>query len=373
LTVGETPRILRFEMRIAQVSPLFESVPPRAYGGTERVVSYLTEELVARGHAVTLFASGDSKTSARLVPGAPRSIRNEAQDFVALHMGMLLEVYARAREFDVIHCHTDYISLPFTARSPVATVLTPHGRLDIPEVHPVYRAFPEVALTSISDAQRLPLAGVHWAATVHHGLPPDLYRFRPEAGKHLLFLGRISPEKCPDMAIRVAIRSGVPLRIAAKVDKADQLYFEQVVRPMLDHPLVEWLSEVDDGAKEQLLGEAIALIFPIDWPEPFGMVMIESLACGTPVISRRRGSVPEVIVDGQTGFMCETEDEMVAAVARVTELRRRACRAEFDARFTAGRMAERYLRVYELEFERRRRGRKRTLVAREEVPVAGTA
>ena len=362
-------------MRIAQVSPLFESVPPRAYGGTERVVSYLTEELVARGHSVTLFASGDSETRAHLVPAAPRSLRLEggAQDALALHMGMLLDAYARAREFDVIHCHTDYIGLPFTPRSKVPTVLTLHGRLDIPEVHPVYRAFPDVALVSISDAQRHPLAGVRWAATVHHGLPPDLYRFHPGGGKHLLFLGRISPEKRPDIAIRVAIRAGVPLRIAAKVDKVDQPYFERVVRPMLDHPLVEWLGEVDDGEKERLLGEAIALMFPIDWPEPFGMVMIESLACGTPVIARRRGSVPEVIVDGHTGFLCETEDEMVAAVARVAEIPRRSCRATFEAHFTAGRMAEGYLRVYGREADRALRGKTRSLAVREIVPVVGTA
>lgn len=360
-------------MRIAQVAPLFESVPPRAYGGTERVVSYLTEELVARGHAVTLFASGDSQTAARLVPGAPRSIRNESHDFVALHMNMLLDVYARAREFDVIHCHTDYISLPFTTRSRIPTVLTPHGRLDIPEVHPIYRAFPDVPLVSISDAQRLPLGSVHWAATVHHGLPADMFHFSADAGTYLLFLGRISPEKCPDAAIRVAIRAGVPLRIAAKVDKADEIYFERVIRPLLDHPLVEFLGEVGDATKGELLREALALIFPVDWPEPFGMVMIESLACGTPVISRSRGSVPEVIADGKTGFVCETEDEMVAAVARIGKLSRPTCRAEFESRFTASRMAEGYLRIYEAEIEKCRRARRRAIGSREGVPLAGTA
>jgi glycosyltransferase involved in cell wall biosynthesis len=267
-------------MRIAQVAPLFERVPPEAYGGTERVVSYLTEELVARGHAVTLFASGDSITRARLVAGSERSLRlgDPARDAVAIHMAMLTEVYARPDEFDVIHCHTDYVGLPFSRLTSVPTVATLHGRLDLDEVHPIYRSFAEISFVSISDAQREPLSGVRWAGTVPHGIPREMYRFRETAGRHLLFLGRISPEKRPDAAIRIAQRAGVPLRIAAKVDRPDQGYFDEVVRPLLDHPLIEFLGEVDDAGKAELLADALALLFPIDWPEPFGMVLIESLA-----------------------------------------------------------------------------------------------
>ena len=336
-------------MRIAQIAPLFERVPPHCYGGTERVVSYLTDELVSQGHTVTLFASGDSLTKARLVAGCTRSLRlgDPTLDPVALHLAMLLRVYARAKEFDVIHCHTDYLGLPLTRTCRVPTVVTLHGRLDLQETHPIYRAFPDVSLVSISDAQRVSLDGVRWAATVHHGLPEDLYAFHDEPGRYLVFLGRISPEKCPDVAIRVAVRAGIPIRIAAKVDVGDRRYFEDVVRPLLDHPLVEFLGEVDDRDKADLLGNALALLFPVDWPEPFGMVLIEAMACGTPVIARLRGSVPEIITDGKTGVICETEDEMVAGVARVTAMSRAACRAEFERRFTAGTMARAYARAYE--------------------------
>src|SRR5438132_6688565 len=337
-------------MRIAQVAPLYESVPPRGYGGTERVVSFLTEELVARGHDVTLFASGDSITRARLVPGCPQGLRLGGGPVVAvaLRLAMLLRVYERARDFDVIHCHTDYLGLPLARHTP-PTIVTLHGLLDLPELRPVYRAFPEVALVSVSDAQRTPLAGVTWAATVHHGLPRDLFRFHPGPGRFLLFLGRIAPEKCPDAAIRVAIAAGVPLRIAAKVDPVDRAYFEQVVRPLLDHPLVEFLGEVDDRTKAALLADAAALLFPVDWPEPFGLVLIEALACGTPVIARRRGSVPEIIADGVTGFLCESEADMIAATTRVERLSRAACRREFEERFTVRTMVDAYLRVYEGE------------------------
>jgi glycosyltransferase involved in cell wall biosynthesis len=337
-------------MRIAQVAPLFERVPPHQYGGTERVVSYLTEELVARGHAVTLFASGDSITGARLVPGWEQSLRLHAPsvDPVAVHLAMLARVYERAKDFDVIHCHTDYLTLPFTRGIGVPTVITLHGRLDLREVHPLYRSFPNVGYVSISTAQREPVDGLKWAATVHHGMPRDLYRLdeRPER-THLLFLGRISAEKAPDAAIRVAIRAGVPIKIAAKIDRSDRKFFEDAVRPLLDHPLVEFLGEVDDTRKSELLSEARALLFPVDWPEPFGMVVIESLACGTPVIARGRGSVPELLAHGTTGFVCETEDEMVAAVRRLPEIERRACRAEFERRFSVEAMADAYLRVYE--------------------------
>jgi glycosyltransferase involved in cell wall biosynthesis len=335
-------------MRIAQIAPLCESVPPARYGGTERVVSYLTEALVERGHEVTLFASGDSTTRARLVPGCSEALRlaGGGADPIALHLAMLLGAYARAGEFDVVHCHTDYLGLPVTRGAAAPSVVTLHGRLDLPEAHPIYRAFPDVRFVSISDAQRAPLAGVPWAATVHHGLPRDLYRFHPGPGRHLAFLGRLSPEKRPDAAVRIAEEAGVPLRIAAKIDPADAAYFEAVVRPLLSHPLVEFLGEVTDREKEALLGDALALLFPIDWPEPFGIALIEAFACGTPVIARRRGSVPELVDDGRSGFVCESEAEMVAAVKRVAGLSRAACRAEFERRFTSGRMADDYLAVY---------------------------
>src|SRR5581483_2954250 len=287
-------------MRIAQVAPLYESVPPRLYGGTERVVSYLTEALVHEGHEVTLFASGDSITSAKLEVQCLEALRlnPHCQDSLAPHLSMLGRVYRRAAEFDVIHCHTDYLGLPFTHYTRTPTVLTLHGRLDIPEVAPLYTDYPNVALVSISDDQRRPLPNVSWAATVYHGLPSSLYKFQPAPRSSLLFLGRISPEKRPDVAIQVACRAGVPLKIAAKVDKVDQSYFDARIRPLLNHPLVEFIGEVDEQQKQHLLGDALALLFPIDWPEPFGLVMIEALACGTPVIARRRGSVPEVLRDG---------------------------------------------------------------------------
>ena len=274
-------------LRIAQVAPLYERVPPLRYGGTERVVSYLTEGLVESGHDVTLFASGDSLTRAELMPGARRGLRLEplGYDAIALHLGMLLQVYDRAAEFDVIHCHTDYLGLPLARASRVPTLLTLHGRLDLPEAHPVYRAAPGVGLVSVSAAQRA--------------------------------LGRISPEKQPDAAIRVAVQAGIPLKIAAKVDRADVEYFATVVRPLLDHPLVEFLGEVDDRQKGELLGQALALLFPVDWPEPFGLALVEAFACGTPVIARPRGSVPEIVRDGRTGFLCETEKQMAAAATDV--------------------------------------------------------
>ena len=350
-------------LRIAQVAPLYERVPPLRYGGTERVVSYLTEGLVESGHDVTLFASGDSCTQAELVPGVRRGLRLEPKsvDPFALHLAMLLQVYDRAAEFDVIHCHTDYLGLPLARASKVPTVLTLHGRLDLPEAHPVYRAAPGVGFVSVSDVQRAPLRGIRWAATVYHGLPADLYRFHPTGGRYLAFLGRISPEKQPDAAIRIAIQAGIPLKIAAKVDRVDAVYFATVVRPLLDHPLVEFLGEVDDRQKGELLGQALALLFPIDWPEPFGLALIEALACGTPIIARPRGSVPEIVDDGRTGFLCETEKAMATATTRLSSLSRAACRREFEERFSVRAMVNAYERVYEAE-------RLRASAARSEKP-----
>ena len=337
-------------MRIAQVAPLYERVPPRLYGGTERVVSYLTEELVRLGHDVTLFASGDSITAARLQAACPSALRLDpnCQDSLAPHVLMLGCVYQRAAQFDIIHCHTDYLGMPLTRFTNTPTLITLHGRLDIPDLAPLYTEYAEVPLVSISDAQRAPLPQANWVATVQHGLPRELYpSFGRAHGSYLLFLGRISPENRPDSAIRVAQQSGVPLRIAAKVDPVDRVYFESTIRPLLDHPLIEYLGEADEPTKRALLHDALALLFPIDWPEPFGLVMIEALACGTPVIARRRGSVPEVVRDGYTGFVCDTEDEMVEAVRRTAGLDRMACRDEFERRFTANVMARHYVDVYQ--------------------------
>jgi glycosyltransferase involved in cell wall biosynthesis len=318
------------------------------YGGTERVVSYLTEALVRLGHDVTLFASGDSLTRAKLVAACDQALRlaPNCQDPLALHVRMLGQVYQRADEFDVIHCHTDYLGLPLTRFSSTPTVITLHGRLDIPEIAPLYQEYSNVSLVSISDSQRRPLLA-NWVATIHHGLPLNFAACQAHPHESLLFLGRISPEKRPDAAIRVACRAGVPLRIAAKVDAVDRAYFETTIRPLLDHPLVEFIGEVDEQQKRKLLGEAKALLFPIDWPEPFGLVMIEALACGTPIIARPRGSVPEVLRDGVTGLLCETEDEMVEAVHRIGTLDRMACRREFEQRFTDQVMARQYLEVYQ--------------------------
>ena len=336
-------------MRIAQVAPLYERVPPRQYGGTERVVSYLTEELVRLGHDVTLFASGDSITQAQLQSPCDRALRldPDSRDSLAPHIRMLGHVYRQAPAFDVIHCHTDYLSLPLARAASTPTVITLHGRLDIPELHPLYTDYPDIPLVSISDAQRLPLAQANWVATVYHGLPADLYSFQPQPDRYLLFLGRIAPEKRPDSAIRIACRAGIPLRIAAKVDPADQTYFETAIRPLLTHPLIDFIGEVNEQQKQTLLGNALALLFPIDWPEPFGLVMIEALACGTPVIARRRGSVPEILQHGRTGWICETEDDMLTAVQRVELLDRSACRREFEERFTVTCMAHQYVEVYQ--------------------------
>jgi glycosyltransferase involved in cell wall biosynthesis len=336
-------------MRIAQVAPLIESVPPPLYGGTERVVSFLTNELVRLGHDVTLFASGDSQTAARLVPVCPQALRlhGTCRDHLAPHILMLELVAARAREFDVIHFHIAQLHFPLLRRLPHARhVTTLHGRLDLAELDPLYREFADMPVVSISDAQREPLAHARWAGTVHHGLPANLLSFHPAPGSYLAFLGRISPEKRVDRAIAIATACGQRLRIAAKVDPADREYFERHIRPLLDNPLVEFIGEIGERDKDAFLGGANALLFPIDWPEPFGLVMIEALACGVPVIAFEGGSVREVIDDGVTGFVVESVDRAVEAVRRIEEIDRRACRERFERRFTATRMACDYLNVY---------------------------
>lgn len=335
-------------LRIAQVAPLFESVPPKLYGGTERVVSYLTEELVRQGHQVTLFASGDSRTSAELVAVCEHAVRleHEPTAAVALHTLLIEAVFAHADVFDVIHCHTDSIHLPLARRCPVPVITTLHGRLDIAGLHKLHREFAELPLVSISDAQRAPLPWASWAGTVHHGLPLELHRPHYDAGKYLVFLGRISPEKRVDRAITIARRAELPLKIAAKIDCADRDYFASEIEPLLAAPGVEYLGEIDESAKTQLLGEALALLFPIDWPEPFGLAMIEAMACGTPVIAFARGSVPEVVDPGITGYIVTSIEEAVACVKRARGLDRRECRRQFERRFCASRMAREYCSIY---------------------------
>jgi glycosyltransferase involved in cell wall biosynthesis len=336
-------------MRIAQVAPLVESVPPRLYGGTERVVSNLVEELVRQGHEVTLFASGDSRTSARLVPCSPTALRlsGSCQDFLAPHVYMLEQVVKQADEFDVVHFHIAQLHFPIARRVLPSHLTTLHGRLDLPELIPLYEEFNDMPCVSISTAQRAPLPHAHWVATVHHGLPPDLLSFHPRAGSYLAFLGRISPEKRLDRAIAIARACGQPLRIAAKVDPADTDYFEHEIRPLLDDPLVDFIGEIGDAEKAEFLGHARALLFPIDWPEPFGLVMIEALACGTPVIAFRGGSVAEVIDEGVTGFVVGSVEEAIAATDRIDTLDRRMCRAVFEKRFTVARMAANYVDLYD--------------------------
>ncbi len=342
-------------MRIAQVAPLYESVPPKLYGGTERVVSYLTEELVKAGHEVKLFASGDSSTLAQLVPCCSTALRlnRNCVDPLAHHVLMLEKVFQEIEEFEIVHFHCDYLHFPLSRRCKTATVTTLHGRLDLPDLVPIYREFAEMPVVSISNAQREPLPWINWQGTVYHGLPPDLYRFHPEPGTYLAFLGRICPEKGVDFAIEIARKAGMELRIAAKVDRADQQYFEQVIQPRLSHPLVHFVGEITDRDKNDFLGNALALLAPVNWPEPFGIAMIEAMACGTPVIAFRRGSVPEVVDNFKSGFIVGTVDEAVAAVGKLNLLRRGECREIFERRFAASRMAEEYLAIYERLLSRR--------------------
>ena len=336
-------------MKIAQVAPLFESVPPKLYGGTERIVSYLTEELVRMGHEVTLFASMDSVTRARLEGVCPGALRLDplVKDPLAHHVLMLERVFSMADSFDLVHFHIDYIHFPMARRMNTAHVTTLHGRLDLPDLKPLYREFKDMPLVSISNDQRGPLPWANWKATIYHGLPEDLYRPSFKPGKYLAFLGRISPEKRPDRAIEIAKRAGIPLRIAAKIDQADRAYFEDKIRPLLNHPLIEFIGEVSESEKNDFLARALGLLFPIDWPEPFGLVMIESMACATPVIAYGMGSVPEVMTEGVTGFIVTNMDQAVNAVKRLWSLDRQACRRIFEKRFTSKRMARDYVKLYQ--------------------------
>ena len=337
-------------MRIAQIAPLFEAVPPKLYGGTERVVYSLTEALVELGHDVTLFASGDSITSAKLDAPWPRALRldPDIRDWVSTYALMIEYVRQRAEQFDVLHFHIDYWPNSVFIRQDVPFVTTLHGRLDLPEFAAVYRMFPTVPLVSISDSQRRPLPDVGWAATVYHGMPANLLTPQPvENRDYFAFLGRISPEKGIERAIQIAGRCGVKLKVAAKVDKADAEYFKEAVEPLLADANVEFIGEINDAQKPAFLSGAKALLFPIDWPEPFGLVMIEAMACGCPVIAMRRGSVPEVMDDGVTGFVVDNVDEAVAACGRLDEIDRVGVRARFDERFTSRRMALDYVGLYE--------------------------
>jgi glycosyltransferase involved in cell wall biosynthesis len=344
-------------MRIAQVAPLTEAVPPKLYGGTERVVHWLTEELVALGNDVTLFASGDSHTSAKLDATWPKALRldGSVRDPNALHMVMLERVRRKCddEEYDFLHFHLDYYPFSLFHRQPTPFVTTLHGRLDLPEHQPVFTTFSKVPVISISNAQRRPVPQANFVRTIYHGLPEKLLMPQPVKQEYLAVLGRIAPEKGVDRAIKIAIRCNMPLKIAAKVDRADQDYFDEIIRPLMDHPLVEFIGEIGDNEKSDFLSAAAGLLLPLDWPEPFGLVMIESMACGTPVIAYNRGSVPEIVDDGLTGFIVEDETSAVAAVGRLSTLNRSAIRKQFETRFTARRMALDYMAAYRSLIEER--------------------
>ncbi len=336
-------------MKIAQVAPLYESVPPALYGGTERVVSWLTEELVRLGHEVTLFASGDSLTTARLVPGCKKALRLDSKcvDQLAHHVIMLDEVFSEKENFDIIHFHVDYLHFPYSCRQQTAHVTTLHGRLDLPDLQPLYLHFRDIPVISISDAQRKPLPWANWQGTIHHGLPRDSFSLGGGKGGYLAFLGRTSPEKGLDQAIEIAKRAEMPLKIAAKIDRVDVEYFETIIKPLLDHPLIEFIGEIGYPEKNIFLGNAAGLLFPINWREPFGLVMIEAMACGTPVIAYPLGSVPEVVEEGVTGFVVPDLERAVKAVKELGEIDRRECRRHFEHHFNAERMAHDYLDIYQ--------------------------
>ncbi|RQM48474.1 glycosyltransferase family 4 protein [Paraburkholderia tropica] len=346
-------------MRIAQIAPLTESVPPKLYGGTERAVSYITEALVELGHEVTLFASGDSVTSAKLEAVWPRALRLDPsiRDRVAPHMLLMELVRRQADQFDVLHFHMDYYSFSVFKRQETPFVTTLHGRLDLPEHQPVFDTFNTAPVISISNAQRQPIPQAKWLRTVYHGLPEHLYTPQPVEQRYLAFLGRISPEKRVDTAIRIAERCGLPIRIAAKVDEADREYFEREIKPLLALPFVEFIGEINDSQKAEFLSGAHALLFPIDWPEPFGLVMIEAMACGTPVIAFNRGAVPEVVDEGVSGFIVEDEIGAVAAVNRLARVPRAGVRQRFEERFTSRRMAQEYVEAYQAVIRANKRSR----------------
>lgn len=343
-------------LKIAQVAPLYESVPPKLYGGTERVVSFLTEELVRRGHDVTLFASGDSVTRAKLISPCAKALRldQECVDQMAHHILLLQLVQDEINNFDVVHYHIDYLHFPLSRFSIIPHVSTLHGRLNIADLKRLYEVYHDMPVVSISDSQRKPLPAINWVGTVYHGLPEGLLQPNYSEGKYLAFLGRISPEKGIEKAIEIAIKCGVKLKIAAKIDRSDHEYYENHVSNLMDHPLIEYIGEVGEEEKSQFLGEAIALLFPINWQEPFGLVMVESLACGTPVIAFNHGSVPEIIEHGRTGFIVENVEQAVRAIQNISLLDRRECRAEFEERFSVGRMAQDYVKIYHELVEQKR-------------------
>lgn len=338
----------RRPLRIAQIAPLYESVPPKLYGGTERVIAWLSEALTQRGHSVTLFASGDSTAQVPLEAGFPQSLRLAGLEELgpAYHLPMLSDVYDRVEEFDLIHSHLEHLGFPFAHLTAAPTVSTMHGRVDLEDFKPIYDRYADLPLVAISRSQSALLPGMNWVDTIYHGLPSNSFHLNPNPGKYLAFLGRLSPEKRPEIAIEVALRAGIPLKIAAKVDRSNETYFNAVIKPLLSSSMIEYVGEIGESQKQEFLENALALLFPIDWPEPFGLVMIEALACGTPVIARPFGSVPEILRDGVSGFIESDIEGLVEAVNRVPSLSRQTCREEFQARFTADIMAARYESLY---------------------------